>query len=177
MKREKVIIVGGGVNGLCTAYYLQKKDFDVTVIDNGDISNSCSFGNMGFLSPSHFIPLASPGIVAEGLKHMMSSTSPFYIKPRLNLSFLQWALKFYRNSNQKVVDKNSPHLSELLNLSRHLMNEIREDIGDVFEMEEIGCMMMCHAQKTYEEELKVADAGEKLGLKVERLNREELQER
>lgn len=175
MKNEKIIIVGGGVNGLCTAYYLQKKNLNVTVIDNGDISSNCSFGNMGFLSPSHFIPLASPGIVAEGLKHMMSSTSPFYIKPRLNLSFLQWALRFYKNSNQKVVDKNSPHLSELLNLSRHLMNEIRDDIGDVFEMQEIGCMMMCHAQKTYEEELKVADAGEKLGLKVERLNRDELQ--
>jgi D-amino-acid dehydrogenase len=177
MKSEKVIIVGGGVNGLCTAYYLQKKDFDVTVIDNGDISDSCSFGNMGFLSPSHFIPLASPGIVAEGLRHMMSSTSPFYIKPRLNLPFLQWALQFYKNSNQKVVNKNSPSLSNILNLSRHLMNEIRDEIGDVFEMEEIGCMMMCHAQKTYEEELKVADAGEKLGLKVERLNRDELQKR
>jgi D-amino-acid dehydrogenase len=177
MKSEKVIIVGGGVNGLCTAYYLQKKDFDVTVIDNGDISDSCSFGNMGFLSPSHFIPLASPGIVAEGLRHMMSTTSPFYIKPRLNLPFLRWALQFYKNSNQKVVNKNSPSLSNILNLSRHLMNEIRDEIGDVFEMEEIGCMMMCHAQKTYEEELKVADAGEKLGLKVERLNRDELQKR
>jgi D-amino-acid dehydrogenase len=177
MKSEKVIIVGGGVNGLCTAYYLQKKDFDVTVIDNGDISDSCSFGNMGFLSPSHFIPLASPGIVAEGLRHMMSTTSPFYIKPRLNLPFLRWALQFYKNSNQKVVNKNSPSLSNILNLSRHLMNEIRDEIGDVFEMEEIGCMMMCHAQKTYEEELKVAVAGEKLGLKVERLNRDELQKR
>ncbi len=175
MENEKIIIVGGGMNGLCTAYYLIKQNFDVTVIDNGDISNNCSFGNMGFLSPSHFIPLASPGIVAEGLKHMMSNTSPFYIKPRLNLSFLQWALKFYKNSSQKVVDKNSPHLSELLNLSRHLMNEIKDDIGDVFEMQEMGCMMMCHAKKTYEDELKVADAGEKLGLKVERLNREELQ--
>jgi len=177
MKGDKIIVVGGGVNGLCTAYYLNKKNFDVTVIDRGDISNNCSFGNMGFLSPSHFIPLASPGIVAEGLKHMLSSQSPFYIKPRLNIPFLKWALKFYKNSNQKVVDKNSKPLSNILNLSRHLMNEIREDIGDVFEMQEIGCMMMCHAQKTYEEELKVADAGEKLGLKVERLNREELQKR
>jgi D-amino-acid dehydrogenase len=177
MKNEKIIIVGGGVNGLCAAYYLQKRNYDVTVIDSGDISNNCSFGNMGFLSPSHFIPLASPGVVAEGLKHMMSSTSPFYMKPRLNLPFLQWALKFYKNSTQKIVDKNSPHLSELLNLSRRLMNEIRDDIGDVFEMEEIGCMMMCRQQKTYEEELKVADAGEKLGLSVERLNRQELQDR
>lgn len=178
MQNEKIIIVGGGMNGLCAAYYLQKKNYNVTVIDSGDISNSCSFGNMGFLSPSHFIPLASPGIVAEGVKHMLSSTSPFYIKPRLDLHFLRWAIKFYRNSTQKIVEKNSPSLSELLNLSRRLMNEIRDDIGDVFEMEEIGCMMMCRQQKTYEEELKMADAAEKkFGLSVERLNRGELQKR
>ncbi len=174
---KKILIVGGGVNGLCSAYYLAKKNFEVTVIDSGDISVNCSFGNMGFLSPSHFIPLASPGVVAEGIRHMMSSTSPFYMKPRLNLSFLHWALKFYKNSSQNVVDKNAPHLSELLNLSRKLMNEIRDDIGDVFDMEEIGCMMMCHSQKAFEEELKVAEAAKKFKLEVEVLNRKELQER
>jgi D-amino-acid dehydrogenase len=172
---EKIIIVGGGVNGLCAAYYLKKNNFEVTVIDSGDISNNCSFGNMGFLSPSHFVPLASPGIISEGLKYMLSSTSPFYIKPRLNLSFIRWALKFYQNSNQKTVEKNAPHLSQLLNLSRRLMNEIRDDIGDVFDMEEIGCMMMCHSKKAFEDELKLMDGAKKFKLEVEVLNREELQ--
>lgn len=174
-KTKSVIIVGGGVNGLCTAYYLQKNNFDVTVIDSGDINNNCSFGNMGFLSPSHFIPLAAPGIISEGLKHMISKTSPFYIKPRLNLHFLNWALKFYKNSSAKTVEKNSPHLSKLLNLSRELMNEIRDEIGDIFDMEEKGCMMVCHSQHAFEEELKVGEAGRKLGLNVENFNREELQ--
>ncbi|HEU5366477.1 MAG TPA: FAD-dependent oxidoreductase [Hanamia sp.] len=172
---EKIIIVGGGVNGLCAAYYLQKSNCEVTIIDSGDISNNCSFGNMGFLSPSHFVPLASPGIISEGLKYMLSSTSPFYIKPRLNMPFIQWALKFYQNSNQKTVEKNSPHLSELLNLSRRLMNEIRDDIGDIFDMEEIGCMMMCHSQKAFEDELKLLEGAKKFNLEVEVLNREELQ--
>ncbi|MDQ2718721.1 MAG: FAD-dependent oxidoreductase [Bacteroidota bacterium] len=177
MQNEKIIIVGGGINGLCAAYYLQKKSYNVTIIDSGDITDNCSFGNMGFLSPSHFIPLASPGVVAEGLKHMLSRTSPFYIKPRLNMTFIEWAIKFYKNSTQKIVEKNAPHLSALLNLSRRLMNEIRDDIGDVFEMEEKGCMMMCRQQKTFEEELKLADAAERFGLKVERLNKYELQSR
>ena len=76
----KVTIVGGGVIGLCSAYYLQKAGHEVTVIDRGDITDGCSFGNMGYISPSHFIPLATPGIVSQGLKWMMSSSSPFYIK-------------------------------------------------------------------------------------------------
>lgn len=174
---KKIIIVGGGINGLCAAYYLQKKNYEITVIDSGDISNNCSFGNMGFLSPSHFVPLASPGIISEGLKYMLSSSSPFYIKPRLNLPFMQWAFKFYKNSNQKTVEKNAPYLIELLNLSRRLMNEIKDDIGDVFDMEEIGCMMMCRQQKTFEDELRVAAAGRKLNLNIEILNRDELQKR
>jgi len=174
-KMKKVIIVGGGINGLCAAYYLQKNNHEITVIDRGDISNNCSFGNMGFLSPSHFIPLASPGIIAEGLKYMLDSTSPFYIKPRLNMPFIQWAFSFYKNSNQKTVEKNSPYLSNLLNLSRRLMNEIRDEIGDIFEMEEIGCMMMCHGQKAFEDEIKVSKAAKKLNLGVEIINRQELQ--
>ncbi len=174
---KKIIIVGGGINGLCTAYYLQKNNHEITLIDSGDISDNCSFGNMGFLSPSHFIPLASPGIISEGLKYMLSSTSPFYIKPRLNLPFIKWALQFYKHSNQKTVENNAPHLSELLNLSRRLMNEIRDEIGDVFEMEEIGCMMMCHGQKAFEDEIKLSKTAKKFNLEVEILNREELQKR
>ncbi len=175
LKNKKIIIVGGGINGLCSAYYLQKKNYEITVIDSGDITNNCSFGNMGYLSPSHFVPLASPGIIAEGLKYMLKSTSPFYIKPRMNLHLMKWAFQFYKNSSQKIADKNAPYLTDLLNLSRQLMNEIRDDIGDVFEMEENGCMMMCHEQKTFEAELKVAEKSKKFGLQTEIFNREELQ--
>lgn len=174
---KKIVIVGGGVNGLCAAYYLRKDGYDVTVIDSGDITDNCSFGNMGIILPSHFVPLASPGIVAEGLRYLLSSTSPFYMKPQMRLSFLRWALKFYTHSTQKMVERNSPYLSELLNLSRKLTDEIREDIGDVFDMEEVGCMMMCQKQDAFEAELKTAEKASQLGLEVEILHRAELQEK
>lgn len=176
-KKEHIVIAGGGVTGLCTAYYLAKKGYQPTVIDGGEITDGCSFGNMGFLSPSHFIPLASPGIISEGLKHMLNSKSPFYIKPRLDVRFLQWGIQFYKNSNRQTVEKNTPHLNDLLQLSRRLMNEIREDIGDVFDMEEIGCMMMCKGEDTFRHELELADQAEKLGLTVERLDGRQVQER
>ena len=90
----QITIIGAGVIGLTTAYYLQKEGHEVTIIDRGNGSNNCSFGNAGYISPSHFIPLASPGIVAQGLKWMLSSTSPFYIKPRLDTSLIKWGWKF-----------------------------------------------------------------------------------
>lgn len=177
MKKEKIIIVGGGAIGLSAAYYLQKRNYDIIVIDSGDITDNCSFGNMGLLAPSDFVPLASPGAIAEGLRSLLNRESPVYIKPRLSLPFLNWAIQFYKSSTQQNVDKNTPHLKDLLNLSRRLINDIRDDIGDVFEMEEIGCMQMYHSQKLYEQKLRIADAQERSGLVVERLNREELQRR
>ena len=66
-----ITVIGAGVIGLCSAYYLQKEGYEVTVIDRGNITDGCSFGNMGYMSPSHFIPLASPGIISEGIRHML----------------------------------------------------------------------------------------------------------
>ena len=173
----KVVIIGGGVIGLSSAYYLQQEGHEITVIDRGDISDGCSFGNMGYMSPSHFIPLASPGIIAEGLKHMLSSSSPFYIKPRLNADLIRWAYRFWKSSNAKTVERNAPHLNNILQLSRHLINDMRNDIGDTFNMEEKGCFMLCKQQKTLEHEFHIADDAEKFGLKVERLNAAEVQQR
>ena len=170
-----VTIIGGGVIGLCSAYYLQKEGYAVTVIDRGDITDGCSFGNMGYMSPSHFVPLASPGIIAEGFKHMLSSSSPFYIKPRFSLPLMQWGYHFWKSSNAATVKKNVPHLNNLLQLSRGLINEMRNEIGDVFNMEEKGCLMMCKQQKTLEHEFHLADDAEKFGLKVERLNKDAVQ--
>ncbi len=171
----KLTIIGGGVIGLCSAYYLQKDGHEITVIERGGITDGCSFGNMGYMSPSHFIPLASPGIIAEGIKHMFSSNSPFYIKPRLNLDLMQWGFHFWKNSNARTVKTNAPHLNSILQLSRNLINDMRNEIGDVFDMEEKGCLMMCKQQKALDHEFHLADDAEKFGLKVERLNAQQVQ--
>ena len=171
-----VIIIGGGIIGLCGAYYLQKEGHAVTIIDRGDITDGCSFGNMGYMSPSHFIPLASPGIIGEGVKHMLKSSSPFYIKPRLDKDLMRWGYYFWKSSNQKMVTKNSPHLNNILQLSRHLMNGMRDEIGNHFDMQEIGCLMMCKETKTLEHEFQMANEAEKFGLKVKRLNAQQVQQ-
>ncbi|MBK7434130.1 MAG: FAD-dependent oxidoreductase [Chitinophagaceae bacterium] len=171
----KVTIIGGGIIGLCSAYYLQKEGNEVTVIERGDITDGCSFGNMGYMSPSHFIPLASPGIIAEGIRHMISSSSPFYIKPRLNADLMRWGYHFWKSSNARTVSQNAPHLNALLQLSRGLIQDMRQEIGDRFDMEEKGCLMLCKQQKTLDHEFHLADDAEQFGLKVERLKRDEVQ--
>jgi D-amino-acid dehydrogenase len=172
---SKTVIVGGGIIGLTSAYYLQKSGHEVTVVERGNITDGCSFGNMGYISPSHFIPLASPGIISEGLKHMLSSSSPFYIKPRLDLDLMKWAWHFFKNSTASKVKTSVPHLNNILQLSRKLINDLKQDLPPVFDLEEKGCLMMCKQQKTFDHELHLADEAEQLGLNVERLNKEQVQ--
>src|SRR3954466_1313964 len=116
----KVTVIGGGVIGLCSAYYLSKNGHKVTVVERNDITDGCSFGNMGYISPSHFIPIATPGIIAQGLKWMMSSSSPFYIKPRLNADLFRWGMTFRRSATARHIEESAPHLNNLLQLSREL---------------------------------------------------------
>jgi len=162
----KVSIIGAGVIGLSCAYYLRKEGHEVTVIDSGDITTGCSFGNMGYVSPSHFVPLATPGIVAQGIKWMLNSSSPFYIRPRLNMDLIRWGLTFYRSANNKTLAKNILPLNNLLQLSRLLVNEWKTDLGDSFGLDEKGCWMLYKNEKTGDHEKHLADQANKLGLKT-----------
>lgn len=93
-----VVIIGGGIIGLSSAFYLRKAGHSITVIDQADFLSNCSQGNAGYICPSHFIPLATPGIVKQGLKWMFDSKSPFYVQPTLDWNLIQWGWHFVRSS-------------------------------------------------------------------------------
>ena len=172
----KVTIIGGGVIGLCSAYYLHKAGYEVSVIDRNHITDGCSFGNMGYISPSHFIPLATPGIISQGLKWMMSSSSPFYIKPRLNLDLMRWGMAFWKKSTAKNVEQNAPHLNNLLQLSRQLMTDLKNELPDSFDMIEKGCWMLYKSEKTGDHEKRLAEQASHFGLKTISCTAQEVQE-
>ena len=89
---KSVIICGGGVIGLCSAYYLAREGFRVTLVErNAEGADSCAHGSAGYISPSHVEPISAPGMVWKGLKWMIEgSRSPFYIKPRLDSDLIRW---------------------------------------------------------------------------------------
>lgn len=171
----KISIIGGGVIGLSCAWYLQKAGHDVTVIEKGSGKNNCSFGNAGYISPSHFIPLASPGIVAQGLRWMLSSTSPFYIKPRLSMDLIRWGWKFYRNANETTVHKNAVHLNNILQLSRSLMIDMDNELGGGFKLKQDGCFMLCKTPQSFEHEKEVAKEAAGFGIDAPIMSQKEIQ--
>ena len=171
---KQVIIIGGGIIGLCSAYYLQKEGHQVTIIDKSDISSGASFVNAGYITPSHFIPLASPGIITKGIKWMMNSSSPFYVKPRLNGDFLKWFRAFKKSATTSKVEKAIPVLKDINLLGRDLFEELKASDDFNFHYERKGLLMCYKTDKAGEEEWKVGQLGIKEGLNVENLTKDEV---
>lgn len=172
---KEVIIIGGGIIGLCTAYYLQQDGHQVTVIDKGNLDRGASFVNAGYLTPSHIIPLAAPGMISKGLKWMFNSSSPFYMQPRMDIDFLKWAWYFKRSSTRKKVIDAIPVIKDINLLSKELYTDLhdRKVLGD-FHFEKKGLLMLYKTAKAAESELEVADIATREGLENEVLDRDAL---
>src|SRR5436190_9181295 len=166
---KSVLIIGAGVIGLSTAYYAAARGHRVTIIERGAAGDGgSSAGNAGMIVPSHFIPMAAPGMVALGLKWMWNPESPFYVKPRLSPELLDWGIKFWRASTAARVGRAAPVLRDLHFASRTCFEEIarQHDFGLVKK----GLLMLCKTPHSLEEESRTAEHARKLGVPAEILD-------
>jgi D-amino-acid dehydrogenase len=168
---KHIVIIGGGVIGLCSAYYAARRGHRVTVIDRNPAQrDGCSFGNAGMIVPSHFVPLAAPGMVALGLKWMWNPESPFYIKPRLNAELLDWGFKFWRAATAGHVRRAAPLLRDLSFASRAAYEELAALPGHDFGLVQRGLLMLCQTPHALDEEAKFAAQANSLGVPAEVLD-------
>lgn len=174
-KNKNVIVVGGGIVGLSTAYFLQKEGHKVTVLDKSDISSGASFVNAGYLTPSHIVPLASPGMISKGIRYMFNSSSPFYMKPRLDPDFMKWAWYFKKSSTKAKVERAMPIIKDINLLSRRLYEDMKAsgDLGD-FHLDEKGLLMVYQTEKARDHELAVMEKAQEMGLEASHLDAEGL---
>ncbi|WP_027125898.1 NAD(P)/FAD-dependent oxidoreductase [Gelidibacter mesophilus] len=163
---KNVIVIGGGIIGLCSAYYLQKEGHHVTIIDQSNMDAGASYVNAGFLSPSHIIPLSAPGVMRKGLKWMFDPTSPLYIKPRLDSDFLKWTYAFNKSCNPNHVKNAIPAIKSLAVLSQELYKDIREKEHFSSQYQKDGILMLFQTEKMLHEELKHARLATEEGLEV-----------
>lgn len=169
MKRH-VHIIGGGIIGLTSAWYLMDAGHEVTIIDKGDLLDGTSHGNAGMIVPSHFVPMAAPGVIAQGIKWMFNSRSPFYIKPRLNLDLLQWLWRFYRSCSTDHVARCMPVLYAFNEWSKQLYKSFAEDDDFSFCFEEKGLLMLYKSKHQEQEEAEMAHQAGLLNISAEVLS-------
>ena len=172
---SKAIIIGGGIIGLSSAYYLNQSGWEVTVLDKSDFNDNCSYGNCGYICPSHFIPLATPGIVKQGLKWMWNSKSPFYVQPRLDWNLISWGMKFMRSATPKHVEDSAVPLRDIAILSKAEYEKWLSIPGFDFAYQQKGLLEIFQTGKGAEHAHHTVEKAIELGLSDTRLlNKDEL---
>ncbi len=146
MNKKEVLIIGGGVIGVCTAYYLAEQGNSVVLIERGDICNGSSHGNAGLIAIDHAIPTAAPGALSAGIRWLLDPGSPFSIRPRLDPDLLRWLWRFRGACRLEPMRRAIPVLLALghasLGLYEKLHNQHVLDDGYHYN----GRLMLFHTQ-------------------------------
>ena len=164
--KKKIIIIGAGTIGLHCAYFLNKNGHEVEIIEAASETdtNGCSYGNCGLIVPSHFVPLASPGMLKSGLKMMFDSKSPVSLPALKNIGHIPWFAKFIKAANVEHVRRSALTLFSLNSESKKLYREIHSQYPENLEWQEKGLLMTCTTSKGFEEEIEIAKVANELGI-------------
>ncbi len=117
------IIVGGGVIGVCCAYFLAKRGARVTVLERDQIGKAASYGNAGCIAPGH-APINKPGRIGQALKSLLDPLSPLYVAPRPDPTLAKWLWAFSRTCTDRHVAHSMRTLAPLGHATRRLFDEL-----------------------------------------------------
>jgi D-amino-acid dehydrogenase len=135
-----VSVVGGGVAGLCTAYYLRRAGADVTVLEERRIGSGASSGNGGWITPAQAGPLPEPGLLSYGLRSLVDADSALYFEPRQLLRMLPWLVRFAARCNERDHTRGRLALGRLGQRSFKLLDEMVAD-GVALELNRTGLVV------------------------------------
>jgi len=174
---SKTIIIGGGVIGAATAYYLAKSGRAVTIVEGGEFGRGCSHANCGLVSPSHVLPLAEPGAVGKTLRMMLQRNSPVSVKPRFDPALWKWLAAFARQCKPNLMLRAALAIDPLLRRSREMYEElIAKELSDC-EWQADGALFVYKSSEPFEKYAKADKLiQEQVGLAAERLSEHELLE-
>jgi D-amino-acid dehydrogenase len=150
MAGRSAVVVGGGVIGVASAYFLAKDGWAVTLVEQGQICAGSSYGNAGLLVPSHVVPLAAPGVWWQGVKWMLDPESPFYIRPRLDPALLSWLWRFRAACRPERARQAMPLLRELSVASLDLYRSFATAEGLAFDFHPGGSMVVFRTAEAFE---------------------------
>ncbi len=144
----KVLVLGSGVIGVTTAYYLNRAGHEVTVLDRaGSPGMETSFANGGQISWGAGNPWAAPGIVGTALKWLFKPHSPLVLHPRLDPAMWSWLFKFLRNATLSRYAVNKERMLHLARYSHECLKQLRQDTGIQYDATTRGTLILFRTQK------------------------------
>ncbi|MGO3741489.1 D-amino acid dehydrogenase [Kerstersia sp.] len=143
----KVIVLGGGVIGVTSAYYLARAGMQVTLIDRAaGAADETSFGNAGQISPGYSTPWAAPGIPLKAIKWLFQKHAPLAIRLDGSLFQLRWMLDMLRNCNAERYAINKERMTRVAEYSRDCLRQLRADTGIQYEHRTGGTLQLFRNQ-------------------------------
>ena len=174
----KVIVLGAGVVGTTTAYYLSEKGNEVTVIDRRDGPGlETSFANGGQISASHVTPWAHKGVIAQIFKWLGQEDAPLLIRPRLDRQMLKWGVRFLANCTDKRTARNIERRLRVALFSRSELSRLRESLSLDYDQGSHGIIHFYRDQKSLDNAVKMAEWMQQFGLNLRILDRPALIEK
>ncbi|WLI89873.1 D-amino acid dehydrogenase [Massilia sp. R2A-15] len=144
----KIIVLGSGVIGTTSAYYLAKAGHEVTVIDRQPAAGlETSFANAGEVSPGYAAPWAGPGVPAKAVKWLLMQHSPLVVRPALDPEMWRWMFQMLANCNQKSYEVNKGRMVRLAEYSRDCLVQLRADTGIAYDERSQGTLQLFRTQK------------------------------
>lgn len=151
----RVLVLGSGVIGVTSAYYLALKGFDVTVLDRQPgVGLETSFANAGQISPGYSAPWAGPDVPLKALKWLFQRHAPLSIRPDFSAWQWQWIAHFLRNCSLQRYELNKSRMVRLAEYSRDCLRELRASTGIEYEHRSLGTLQVFRTQKQLDAELK-----------------------
>jgi D-amino-acid dehydrogenase len=144
----KILVLGSGVIGTTTAYYLARAGHEVTVVDRQDGAGlETSFANAGEVSPGYASPWAGPGVPAKALKWLTMKHSPLVVRPRLDPAQWRWMLQMLANCNAASYQVNKGRMVRLAEYSRDMLVQLRAATGITYDERSQGTLQVFRTQK------------------------------
>jgi D-amino-acid dehydrogenase len=161
-----ILILGAGVVGVTSAWYLAKAGHQVTVIDRQvDVALETSYANAGQISPGYSSPWAAPGIPVKAIKWLMQDLAPFMISGKeLDPNTLNWMGKMLMNCSQSSYQKNKARMLRLAEYSRDCFIDIRKETGIHYDDRAQGTLQVFRTEKQIKDSSKDIQVLEELGI-------------
>ena len=143
----KVLILGSGVIGVTSAYYLARAGHEVTVVDRQpEPALETSFANAGEVSPGYSSPWAGPGVPVKAVKWLLMKHGPLVIRPKLDPVMWVWLLKMLRNCTSARYAVNKSRMIPIAEYSRDCLRDLRRDIGIQYDERSQGTLQLFRHQ-------------------------------
>jgi D-amino-acid dehydrogenase len=123
----QVVVIGGGVIGVCTAYFLAEAGHEVVVIErHGNVAEQASFGNAGIVAPAYATPWASPGMPRQFLSYLFKGEAPVLLRPSLEPALWSWLRKWVSECDLQRYRTNRSRMQRIALYSQDVLHHLRE---------------------------------------------------